>query len=177
MVKIQHLETRLLMAVDVSIYQGAGIAVIYGDDQPNEINVYSWGVEEVTGTGLNNYWLSDVPLNTVYALLGDGDDFLEMHTDARLFAYGGSGDDTLLGAGGHDRIYGQLGNDTLDGGDGNDFVVGDAGNDTITGGSGIDYLVGGAGADLIFAADGESDTINADAFDLLTIDLLLDTVI
>ncbi len=73
--------------------------------------------------------------------------------------YGGPGDDMLTG---------DAGANTLDGG---------GGNDTITGGPGTDGLYGGGGNDVIHSRDGNvdtvdcgpgTDTVDADAFDLLT---------
>nr|WP_222528509.1 calcium-binding protein [Azospirillum sp. 412522] len=58
-------------------------------------------------------------------------------------AYGGSGNDMLVGTG---SVVGLL----IDGGDGDDTLVGGAFNDTLIGGSGGDSLVGGDGDDLFY---------------------------
>ncbi|HEX4606812.1 MAG TPA: hypothetical protein VH092_01280, partial [Urbifossiella sp.] len=66
-------------------------------------------------------------------------------------AYGGAGNDTLVGDGLDNILVGNAGNDTLSGGAGNDFLVGGAGNDTVDGGDGDDLLVAGVltgGVDL-----------------------------
>lgn len=63
-------------------------------------------------------------------------------------AYGGTGNDTLIGTG---SLVGLA----LNGRDGNDQLVGSAFNDTLTGGSGTDRLVGNDGDDVFYidAAD------------------------
>ncbi len=85
---------------------------------------------------------------------GAGNDRVEMHGDGWLEAYGGAGDDVIIG--------GDEG-DTLDGGAGNDTISGGGGADTITGGAGNDSLDGGAGDDTYVYADGFGDDTLADA--------------
>lgn len=53
-------------------------------------------------------------------------------------AYGGSGDDLLIGNDVANRLYGGRGTDLIEGGRGNDIVVGGAGADDVDGGSGFD---------------------------------------
>ncbi|NKC29403.1 SdrD B-like domain-containing protein [Falsiroseomonas selenitidurans] len=60
---------------------------------------------------------------------------------------GGTGNDTLVGTGGADRIEGLQGNDVLGGGGGADTLIGGDGNDALNGGAGADVLDGGAGID------------------------------
>ncbi|MGO4832984.1 calcium-binding protein, partial [Rhizobiaceae sp. 2RAB30] len=59
-----------------------------------------------------------------------------------LYAYGNSGDNTLIGGSHHDTIEGRGGNDTIDGGAGNDTITIErvAGDSTITGGAGNDIF-------------------------------------
>jgi hypothetical protein len=59
-----------------------------------------------------------------------------------------SGDDTIHGGRGNDRLEGLSGNDVLDGGPGNDILLP---------GAGIDSLDGGEGNDAINSLDGEVD--------------------
>ena len=51
---------------------------------------------------------------------------------------GGTGDDTIYGAGGADRLEGGDDNDILVGGKGGDRLYGDAGDDQLSGGEGSD---------------------------------------
>ena len=78
-------------------------------------------------------------------------------------AYGGQGDNTIIGLNGVDNFGGGPGNDTLQGGGGNDIlsggtdddtVEGGLGNDQLTGNSGNDTLIGDAGNDKLFGGSG-----------------------
>lgn len=62
---------------------------------------------------------------------------------------GGGGNDILDGAGGDDTLSGGLGNDRETGGAGNDFVFGDDGDDVILEGAGNDAVAGGGDVDLL----------------------------
>ncbi|SDT22309.1 serralysin [Pseudomonas asplenii] len=71
-------------------------------------------------------------------------------------AYGGSGNDLMIGNEADNLLKGGDGDDTLLGDLGNDFLYGDAGNDVLHGGVGLDRLEGGSGRDSFvysFAAD------------------------
>jgi Ca2+-binding RTX toxin-like protein len=78
---------------------------------------------------------------------GDGDDTLIGSAAANVL-YAARGNDVLYGAGGADTVSGGPGDDTLYGGAGDDELWGGAGNDTFHGGAGFDALRGGAGNDL-----------------------------
>jgi Ca2+-binding RTX toxin-like protein len=67
---------------------------------------------------------------------------------------GGSGNDTLIGGAGNDRLAGDAGDDSLVGGAGNDRLAGDAGDDSLVGGAGRDTLSGGAGNDTLAGGSG-----------------------
>jgi Ca2+-binding RTX toxin-like protein len=71
----------------------------------------------------------------------------------RLF--GQDGNDTLNGAGGSDEVHGGNGDDLEQGGDGNDYIYGDAGNDILLSGAGNDQLYGGDGDDSLEYKYGE----------------------
>jgi Ca2+-binding RTX toxin-like protein len=70
------------------------------------------------------------------------------------------GNDRLIGGSGNDTLYGAGGKDTLLGGSGKDRLYGGGGNDKLKGGSGKDRLIGGAGNDTISARDKTKDTID-----------------
>ncbi len=57
---------------------------------------------------------------------------------------GGTGNDTLSGDGGANRLGGNLGDDSLAGAGGADTLNGGEGNDSLDGGAGDDLLNGGA---------------------------------
>jgi Ca2+-binding RTX toxin-like protein len=91
-----------------------------------------------------------------------GNDYFRNDTGLRAIAFGGLGNDILIGGSNNDRmdggagndcLYGRLGNDVLLGGDGNDHMWGSFGNDLLLGGDGDDRMWGGAGNDTFFGGD------------------------
>jgi subtilisin-like proprotein convertase family protein len=100
---------------------------------------------------------------------GDGNDHIVGNSlNNRL--EGWRGDDTLSGGAGNDMLYGGTGNDSLYGEAGVDFLYGGAGNDLLSGGAGNDIMDGGTGDDIYFigstgdvvyeAANAGIDTVN-----------------
>ncbi|RVT98957.1 hypothetical protein EOD42_02270 [Rhodovarius crocodyli] len=88
-------------------------------------------------------------------------------------AWGGAGNDMLIGSGaanrlfggwGDDYIHGGAGDDALDGGIGHDTLLGGTGDDTLTGGEGDDLLIGGTGHDTLVGGSG-NDTYALDDAD------------
>lgn len=68
-------------------------------------------------------------------------------------AFGGAGNDTIIGNSSSNVLQGNAGNDSLTGGDGEDLLVGGAGGDVLNGGNGFDsvdysYLSSGLTIDL-----------------------------
>jgi Ca2+-binding RTX toxin-like protein len=124
-----------------NLYVGVGTAADDGEAGEGD-NVYQ-DVESVIG--------------------GAGNDKIFLTSLAAGYAWGGAGNDTLVGNAFNDSLYGGAGNDSLKGNGGNDYLDGGADNDTLLGGDGIDNLFandgfkdsldGGTGVDL-FAKDG-----------------------
>jgi hypothetical protein len=79
--------------------------------------------------------------------LNGGNDTLVVHpeVDARITAFGGSGDDLLLGGAGDDHLYGGAGKDIIKGRGGADVIHGgdDHDRDTLEGGTGPDTVIHG----------------------------------
>lgn len=86
---------------------------------------------------------------------GAGDDRLLGYDGADVLD-GGSGNDRLIGGAGNDRLRGRLGNDRLDGESGNDTLIGDAGTDTLEGNAGSDRLYGSDGNDSLIGVENAS---------------------
>ncbi len=98
-------------------------------------------------------------------------------------AYGGAGDDLLLGGREFDALHGGSGDDVIVGADGGDLLVGDQdnaaaddGDDTLYGGDGDDAIFGGGGADLIFAGTGDDTVIGNAGNDVIIGGLGADTL-
>jgi Ca2+-binding RTX toxin-like protein len=107
---------------------------------------------------------SAVDLQRIYLTYnaGGGHDSMDNNSSVRSTAYGGTGNDTLIGGSSVDYLYGQddrdtisgrAGNDHLYGGNHADTIHGDLGNDHLFGESGADYLYGGGGQDRIRGGD------------------------
>ena len=96
----------------------------------------------------------------------DGNDsFSAIGVEKRVYADGGSGNDTLTGGNKDDRLVGKRGDDVLFGGYGNDMLIGGSGKDTISGGPGSDHLVGlDAGTQSQATRDVLSDAEGRDIF-------------
>ena len=113
---------------------------------------------------------------SVSALLGDGEDNLELAGSAPLTADGGAGDDVIRGAGGNDRITAGPGNDTAFGAGGVDQLHGVDGTDSLEGGDGNDLLDGGTGPDTLVAGDGGDSVFGGDGDDQLEAGKGVDTL-
>ena len=68
-------------------------------------------------------------------------------------AFGGNGNDVLVGNFVANTLRGGNGADTITGSGGNDSLFGDAGNDVLDGGLGADTMTGGIGDDLFLVDD------------------------
>lgn len=158
--------------------------VIYGEgDEDNtfsyEFDDYiimtDWGSDTQNRIGDLRFWDGSVIRVVNYdngSLQGAGDDLLERSGTSRYWDSGGSGNDTLKGAGNGDRLVGGTGNDVLLGspaitsegafantsvygdGSGKDYLDGGEGNDSLTASYGSNTLVGGAGNDTLRAGQG-----------------------
>ena len=82
-----------------------------------------------------------------------------------LRAFGGAGDDTIIGTNRWDRMQGGLGDDTLLGYEGRDRLRGGGGNDILVGHEGIDDLGAGSGNDTVAADRLDTNVRGAGGFD------------
>jgi Ca2+-binding RTX toxin-like protein len=83
------------------------------------------------------------------------------------YLFGSTGNETITGGSGGDRLFGQGGNDSLDGGAGSDEVHGGDGNDLEQGGDGNDYVYGDAGSDILLSGAGNDQLYGGDGDDSL----------
>lgn len=91
-----------------------------------------------------------------------GGDLFANYSSVPCEAYGGPGDDALVGGNGNDTLKGGEGLDRLEGKNGNDSLVGGNGLDALYGGNGNDTLKsgefgddGGGGSDTVFSPSGQ----------------------
>jgi Ca2+-binding RTX toxin-like protein len=154
---------------------GAGRNQIWGDGVSSDFNGFdtvdysdaSGGITvnlqqgTVTGGGVNDL------VNGIDSIIGSGfADFIQTYSFAQR-AYGGGGNDSLIGWTGDDEFHGGTGDDNIQGYIGNDRLYGDDGNDTITGGDGNDLLNGGAGDDQVFGENNDDYIIASAGTDRL----------
>lgn len=96
-----------------------------------------------------------------YGQGGDGDDEITIERNDGGVAFGGKGNDKLMGGAGNDKLIGKWGSNLLDGGEGDDDVRGGDGADTMMGGNGNDRGAGGDGDDDIKGGRG-NDILRGD---------------
>jgi Ca2+-binding RTX toxin-like protein len=99
---------------------------------------------------------------------GAGNDKIYTTTLAAGYAWGGAGNDTLIGGGFNDSLYGGAGNDSIKGNGGNDYLHGGDGNDTLLGGDGIDNLIANDGVKDSLDGGTGADLFSKDAIDVAT---------
>ncbi|MEZ6044219.1 MAG: Ig-like domain-containing protein [Planctomycetaceae bacterium] len=90
--------------------------------------------------------ISGSSVSEIVVLLCDGHDTLNVATNVsqKLFAYGGSGNDSLNAGGGPSVLWGGAGHDFLRGGTRNDILIGGDGKDTLIAAVGSDLLLTGS---------------------------------
>jgi Ca2+-binding RTX toxin-like protein len=117
---------------------------------------------DASGTSIQSFSASQV--TQIAGILGAGNDTVINNTNIDGVFYGVAGNDVLIGGGG---------NDLLKGGGDNDVLIGGVGNDDLTGDLGTDYLEGGAGIDTLRAGFDRTDTLVAEAIDIVLGDPLV----
>ncbi len=80
---------------------------------------------------------------------------------------GGTDDDLLVGRAGDDILFGGDGDDWLQGLRGNDLLIGGTGNDLLDGGTESDSLTGQAGNDLLYGRGGNDSVVGGEGRDIL----------
>jgi Ca2+-binding RTX toxin-like protein len=179
---VEALESRVLMSVEMS----AGQLIITGTNGDDVITISTTASDRNTILIEDNGVPTEIDLrNLAFDIrsihvdgeeddFGAGNDLIEFNGDfgkihIAIEAFGGGGDDTLIGSQGNDylsagagddSLVGNAGNDYLFGADGDDIIEGVAGNDLADGADGFDTISGGAGGDSIRGGAGD-DSINS----------------
>jgi Ca2+-binding RTX toxin-like protein len=139
-----------------------GVLYFAGDATDNLVALNQVGnkivvtYRDASGTSTQTFNASQV--TQIAGILGAGNDTVINNTNTDGVFYGFAGNDVLIGGGG---------NDLLKGGGDNDVLIGGGGNDDLTGDLGTDYIEGGAGIDTLRAGFDQTDTLVADAFDIV----------
>lgn len=153
----------LVLPNRVVIRAGGGndrINIDFGNYRPALVILADAGADRVTIEGTSRALVRSGPGDDfVHALAatvdgGQGDD--ELRFGGASEAYGGDGQDTLVGFDGADYFDGGAGDDELYGASGNDTLLGGQGHDRLIGGAGMDQLSGGPGNDALIQGNAKA---------------------
>ena len=147
------------------IIPNGGEDIIYGDGGDDEINGYLADQTDRRG-GWSYYDQSE----SLLAYGGEGNDVI-IGGSAADKLFGEDGDDVLIGYEGDDELTGGSGNDILRGREGNDAIYGGDGDDYLSGGSGNDTLIGNLGSDEISTGSGDDVARGGDGDDFINSDV------
>jgi Ca2+-binding RTX toxin-like protein len=166
--RYEKLEARQVLA-GIAFDPISGVVTITGTEA-NDISIVSMLSDNQIRVTLAGHPRKDLPLADVnrvvfYGL--EGDDYFRNDTWIPAEAFGGLGNDTLIGGWGNDILYGEEGDDNLQGRAGNDFLYGGDGDDRLVGGAGDDILLGGFGNDRLFGTSGNNLIFGGDGDDLI----------
>lgn len=164
------LEDRKLLAADiagispVTLNPLTSVLRIQGTDSDDSVYVATPNETEVRVNFNGEYCVfprSEVSQIRFTGL--DGNDiFGGALSDIPIVAFGGEGNDRLVGGSAVDRLLGEDGDDLILGGGEDDTLLGGVGDDFIRGDAGVDSLVGGDGADTLLGSSG-NDSLRGDA--------------
>lgn len=159
---VEYLEPRELPSI-AGVFLVGKILDVYADNSATKAvaNRSAGNVVIVDGVTGRSWTFGAAQVKELDFIGGSGNDrFRSNVPNLSLRAFGGDGDDTLIGNNSFDSLQGGRGNDTLIGSDNNDVLVGGPGDDRLYPGAGIDTVRDGLGNDLVIAIDdGYADTI------------------
>ncbi len=173
---VESLSDRIVPATGI-LRSSLGIVTIEGTTGNDQSNISVSG-SDIT-VSLNNISVS-FPMSKVRGLIFkglNGDDTFINNSSITSKAFGGNGNDTLVGGTATDQFFGGSGNDLLIGNSGNDSMSGESGDDRLSGSSGNDSLKGGSGSDDLNGGSGNDSLYGEDGDDRLTGDIGSDRVV
>lgn len=145
---VQALETREMMSVSQLVMTGTTLTVYTNNVGTSvQFDHYNGGVA-VSEVGTGKWWVRN-GVQTVQFIGGAGNDTVRHNMNIRINAWGGAGNDVLVGGTAADQLVGGVGDDRLIGRAGTDALYGGWGNDTLISldAGAVDYLHGGPNAD------------------------------
>lgn len=175
-VSVERLESRVLMAVDVSLSKRGRLFItapegdVGGDvieidllNGRRNVQVFVNGVVvDPTPRGGSSTTVRRTQIRRIVADLGAGDDEIyvgRLKSDPVPARNRLSVRSTLSGGEGNDTLQGAAAADLLIGGPGDDILFGDRGDDVFFGGTGNDQILGEGGRDNLFGQEGD-DRLN-----------------
>ena len=151
----------------VDLIEFSGTAYIRDVNSPMIVDAAS-GCSNAGTTVPANFYVSCGAASSVpywYITLGDQNDLLFSNSSYSppsmpVYAFGGTGNDTLNGGTNGDYFDGEAGDDTINGGSGSDTMYGSAGNDALNPADGDDFVVGGPGDENVVDGGTGTDTFS-----------------
>lgn len=143
------------------VFQAAnGDVHVHGTHSTDTVTIGQTSQVSVTLNGVtNNFTTLGVQSLRVRGQAGADTITGDNNVTKQIYAFGGTGNDSITSGAAADFIYGGGGDDTLYGLDGNDTIHGQSGYDLLYGGAGDDFLWGGVGIDGIDGGGQENDDI------------------
>ena len=157
---IEPLESRQLLAANITLNSG-GQLILHGTHRDDTAVVSTDNNQIVVQLNNLNQNFDASQVQQIMFQGRRGDDSFNNTTDLPSIAWGGRGDDTLIGGSANDEIDGGAGNDNLQGNGGSDQLRGRRGADNLQGGAGQDGAHGGRGNDAIDGGE-DNDSIQGD---------------
>ena len=155
-------------ALDNTLTGGAGDDILNGTTGSDMLiggldnDTYTFGtatvgetdkVVENTGEGTDS--LSFVTRTTAVTVSLNSTAMQSVHTDRRLKLNSGGTIENAFGGAGNDTLIGNFLANRINGGHGNNILIGLAGSDKLEAGNGRDILIGGRGADTLTGGGGD----------------------
>ncbi|MFN8710524.1 MAG: CAP domain-containing protein [Planctomyces sp.] len=150
---LEGLESRQLLSV-TNAFVSQGTLVIQSSNTATNVTVDQAG-ENIRIREAGSGHIRSFPAHSVEAISfegGNGNDRFRNQTSRPASAFGGAGNDVLIGGSAADELDGGIGNDTIYGRGGDDMIQGGTGRDFIHGGAGHNVLLDRESLDRVFAA-------------------------
>jgi Ca2+-binding RTX toxin-like protein len=154
-----------------SVFSGAYVSgstlIIFGSSGADKFTFSSTGQTFNVSSAVVSRSYTSSKITRIRVMAGDGvDQVLATNLTVPISAYGGAGNDRLVGGRNNDSLSGDDGNDTLEGGAGVDSLHGRDGNDSLVGGAGHDWLFGDVGDDRLIGGEGNDHSVGGPGTDV-----------